>query len=640
MLWLKLTLLLPPAFLVFSDSYGQQPEVDLDPVTVTSSISETTVSKTGRNIFIIPGDRFNALPVNSVDELLRYVPGVEIQARGPMGAQADIVMRGGTFQQVLVLLDGIRLNDPVTGHFNTYIPIAPSEIERIEVLKGASSAIYGSEAVGGVVHVITKTFAAKKGVKKSSALAQVTGGEYKLRNIQLGGFHSGGTSAVGGGVLSNNSDGQLQRGTRGFFNAHTASLSLSHFVNDRFRVALRSAYDDREFAAQNFYTTFASDTATERVRSLWNHLSFAYQAAKNKVTFDGGMKTGDDHYAFNSGAVPNQNRSRLWQARLQNEYRHNEKLVWISGLQFTNRTIRSNDRGNHAESNFGVFSLLNYYTPFGLTVSPSLRVDQNEERGLEVIPQLSAVYRLSQVQFRGSAGKTIRDADFTERYNNYNKVLVNSGRIGNPDLRAETSFNYELGADVFIRKNFKMAGTFFQRFHKDLIDYVPTPYSSMPRKSNLSPNGTYALARNIATVDITGAELDLQYSQALGTASNLWGSVGAIITDASSSDGASAFYLSSAASFLTNFNLQLSLPRFSISANGLYKQRAAQRADPIKAALSRDYFVLNGKAEVNFLNKKAHLFTQVDNIFDARYSDLLGAQMPGRWLMFGAKFIL
>jgi vitamin B12 transporter len=100
--------------------------------------------------------------VQSLDELLRYVPGVEVQARGPMGAQSDLVLRGGTFQQVLVVLDGLRLNDPITGHFSSYIPIAPAEIERIEILKGASSALYGSDAVGGVVHIITKTFAAKK----------------------------------------------------------------------------------------------------------------------------------------------------------------------------------------------------------------------------------------------------------------------------------------------------------------------------------------------------------------------------------------------------------------------------------------------------------------------------------------------
>ena len=143
-------------------SLSQSKEIDLDPVTVTSSLTPVNTSKTGRNIIIIKGDRFNSLPVNSLDELLRYVPGIEIQSRGPMGAQSDIVMRGGTFQQVLVILDGIRLNDPVTGHFNSYIPIAPAEIDRIEILKGASSALYGSEAVGGVIHIITKSFAAKK----------------------------------------------------------------------------------------------------------------------------------------------------------------------------------------------------------------------------------------------------------------------------------------------------------------------------------------------------------------------------------------------------------------------------------------------------------------------------------------------
>jgi vitamin B12 transporter len=81
---------------------------------------------------------------------------------GPMGTQSDFVLRGGTFQQVLVVLDGLRLNDPITGHFSSYVPITPGEIERIEVLKGASSAIYGSDAVGGVIHIITKTFGEKR----------------------------------------------------------------------------------------------------------------------------------------------------------------------------------------------------------------------------------------------------------------------------------------------------------------------------------------------------------------------------------------------------------------------------------------------------------------------------------------------
>lgn len=112
-----------------------------------------------------------------------------------MGAQSNITIRGGTFQQVLIILDGIRLNDPLTGHFNSYIPIAPAEIERIEILKGASSAVYGTEAVGGVVHIITKTFAGKKLKDGYKANAQLTAGEFGLLNIQAGaGFHKNKTT--------------------------------------------------------------------------------------------------------------------------------------------------------------------------------------------------------------------------------------------------------------------------------------------------------------------------------------------------------------------------------------------------------------------------------------------------------------
>ena len=163
-------------FFLCSNLYSQQvidsAGIELDPVTITASMNPLQASRTGRNIMVIKGEHFSSLPVRSIDELLRYVPGVEVQLRGPMGAQSDIVMRGGTFQQVLVILDGMRLNDPNTGHFNSYIPIAPAEIDRIEILKGASSAIYGSEAVGGVIHIITRSFASKKGTSTKELFLQ------------------------------------------------------------------------------------------------------------------------------------------------------------------------------------------------------------------------------------------------------------------------------------------------------------------------------------------------------------------------------------------------------------------------------------------------------------------------------------
>src|SRR4029078_3083265 len=145
-------------------------------------------------------------PIHSIDELLRYLPGVEVQSRGAFGAQSDIVLRGGTFQQVLIILDGVRLNDPNSGHFASYIPIAPAEIDRIEILKGASSSIYGSEAVGGVIHIITKSFAAKNHEYKKELSLQATGGQYGLWGIDAGGTYQKKHTTISGGFLSNNAD--------------------------------------------------------------------------------------------------------------------------------------------------------------------------------------------------------------------------------------------------------------------------------------------------------------------------------------------------------------------------------------------------------------------------------------------------
>ncbi|RYG41154.1 MAG: TonB-dependent receptor, partial [Chitinophagaceae bacterium] len=145
--------------LIFVSAKGlAQDSLDLDPITITSSRVDQQVSKTGRSVTIIPGHSLHNIPAQSIDDILKYAAGMNIQQRGPAGSQADIVLRGGTFQQVLVLVDGMRINDPITGHFSAYFPILPDQIERIEILKGPSAALYGPEAVGGVVHIISKTF--------------------------------------------------------------------------------------------------------------------------------------------------------------------------------------------------------------------------------------------------------------------------------------------------------------------------------------------------------------------------------------------------------------------------------------------------------------------------------------------------
>jgi iron complex outermembrane receptor protein len=621
--------------------HAQEKESALDPVTITASISKEKASETGREIIIIKGERFANLPVHSIDELLRYVPGIEVQMRGPMGAQSDIVIRGGTFQQVLVILDGVRLNDANTGHFTSYIPIAPSEIDRIEVLKGASSAIYGSEAVGGVIQIITKSFSAKQGVKQENATAQVTGGEYGLFGINAGGNYSNGNTTISAGVLSNNTSGQDQRGIKGYVYNNTASVSLSHYFNEHWQLALRSSYDDRNFAAQNFYTTYLSDTAEEKVKTWWNQMQLVYSGKKDRISLDLGYKNLHDHFLFNKSSTANNNISDLFQALLTDEWKAGTNTVIVSGGQFISKKIESNDRGNHQVDQAAAFAILNQKIGTGFMASPALRLEWNERSGWELVPQVNLCWHLDQLQLRGSAGKTIRDADFTERYNNYNKPFVNSGNtIGNPDLLAERSFSYEAGVDYMISPNLKLSGTFFQRYHSRLIDYVHTPYNDMPRKDNLAPMGYYALAKNIAKVNTTGAETDIQYDKQLENNQRIGATLGFTWLKSVSSDSIPSFYITSHARVLINMNLDYSNKWFGFSINGLYKDRQPQAASAALAKVTESYVVINVKAEGFIIPQKLSVFAEADNLFDTDYADLLGAQMPGLWLMGGIKISL
>lgn len=617
-----------------------QAQTELDPVTVTSSLHPVNASATGRNIFVIKGEYFSHLPVHSVDELLRYLPGLEVQMRGPMGAQSDIVLRGGTFQQVLVILDGTRLNDPNTGHFSSYIPIAPAEIDRIEILKGASSAVFGTEAVGGVIQIITKTFAAKKGSTKKEMNAQVTTGQYDMLGARAGGFWQKDKTAMAAGILTTHTSGQPLRGIRGFVHNTTGSASFKTYLGKTWQLSARSAYDNRDFAAQNFYTAFVSDTATEQVSTWWNQMQVGFEKENRSFVVNVGYKRVSDRYQYNSISTANTNKSQLLQGLALYKTNLSKATHLTTGLQWINKQIESNDRGDHNLNQLGGFVLLNQNIGSHLKLNPAIRTDWNERSGWELVPQINISYKITQWQLRASAGKTTRDADFTERFNNYNKAFVASGSVGNPNLQSEHSFSYEAGADYFGLKNLKVAATLFRQEFSDLIDYVPTPYAQMPRKVNLSPTGTYAFARNMGRVTNNGFEADIQYYKKMGETGMLWSTIGLTWISSESDQATPSFYISSHAKFISNVNISYSYRWFAASLSGLYKHRQQRAAPAINALISGQYFVCNVKMEATLYKKSIAGFVQVDNLLDESYSDLLGSKMPGRWVMGGLKLSL
>lgn len=294
------------------------------------------------------------------------------------------------------------------------------------------------------------------------------------------------------------------------------------------------------------------------------------------------------------------------------------------GSQFIDRSIRSNDRSHHDVSSLAAFIILHQQFGNNFHISPALRYEK------EWIPQLNLFYRIKKLLLRASTGKTIRDADFTERYNNYGKVLVSSGNIGNPGLDAESSWTVETGADYFASASLKFSATFFAKYYTDLIDWVNTPYAQMPRKDNLSPTGNYFLAKNISELTTSGLETSVQYQT-----KTFNGHIGLVVTNSSSTP---SLYISSHAKLLLNYSLQYRHKFLQLSLNGLYKQRQEQKVNASLAELSKDYFLMNGK--LSAFIKKNSLFLQCDNLFDKVYADRFGVPMPGRWFSGGLQLSL
>ena len=614
-----------------------QTEIALQPLSITSNRLLQKTKESGRNITVISGDAFNHLPNLSLDELLKYVPGIEIQSRGPMGAQSDIVIRGGTFQQTLILLDGIKINDPITGHFNSYIPLHPEDINRIEIIKGAASAIYGSDAIGGVVNIITNGLQQKNQHKLSVGSKW---GSYNSRsnNIWWGVQKEKWKLSVSS--QQNKADGENLRGTTGYYNNSFYAANFNYAFASNWKLHVLYANDSRDFNAQNFYTTFKSDTASEIVKSNWTQMGLSKQYTHKIVKFDVAYKNLSDRFRFNPAGSFNENKTSLFVAQGSVQFTRNPNHQIVTGAQWIHKKIRSNDRGNHELAHGAAFLIATHKLPKNIFINESLRIDWDQSYGWIIIPQVNGSWVNGNLTTRASVGKGVRDADFTERYNNYNKSIVTGGSIGNPFLQAEKSWSYELGADYRMGSNFKWGTTAFLRDQNNLIDWTPTPYPMMPRQSNLVITGSYSLATNVSSVKTKGIETDLTYNKKWGEDYELNLSTGLVWLSSTSPNKTPSFYISSHARFLWNEQIVFRANNLQLAINSVYKIRNAQTASAINAALSPNYFLVNSKFSYLTTKRKGTIFVEVSNLTNTKYSDLLGAIMPGRWICAGFQLNL
>ena len=630
-------------FLFSFRTVAQIPDQYFDTIEVISTRIPQKIHESGRHITVISGEQLQKMPVNSVDELLRYIPGIEIQGRGNFGIQSDIIMRGSTFSQVLVLIDGMRMNDPITAHFNGNIPIAPAEIERIEILHGPAAAMYGADAMGGVIHIISKTFSNSLQEDVMEVGVGVKYGEFNYTGTEAGVFYKKSKLKAGLGIITHQSEGQyLPSGLRTFFDIKTISGSIAIPLGSKLQLMARTGYDYRDFNAQYFYTRSPFDKSVEKLTGIWNQARLTYTGEKSKTWVDAGFKYMEDYFLFNPAFPPaNEHTSNLFTLQVNHLRPISSKVTLNAGLQADQRTIRSNDRGDHEDMHAAGYAIVNYKPIEPFSLSFSLRGDYDENYGTEILPQFSTAYNFNKLTLRGAAGRSIRAADFTERFisNNLAGPLPQGRNIGNPNLKAETAWSAEAGADYYPAKQIRFSVTGFIRFGENYIDYIVTPYNEIPNNRNLTPGSTYFYPQNLVDVNTSGIQTEIWLQRDLNSSSKIEFLGGYSFTNVETAEPVQGSkYISSQARHLFNFNLLYSNTFFDISINSLYKKRDEEAAPVIERDLASSFMVWNGKVNINLFKSKLFASFEVLNLFNTQYSDILGAKMPDRWMLLGLKY--
>lgn len=616
---------------------AQTTEKQLTNVEVSTTRIESSKFETGKDITIIDSKRLEAIGATSIDQLLRYVQGVEIQPRGAFGVQSDISMRASTFSQIIILIDGMRLNDPLTGHFNSNIPIPIYQIDHIEILRGSASAQYGADAVGGVINIITKTRNAAANSNRSRV--EIAAGDYNLYAGKINTFQKSNKFSLDLGIEGAYSKGPKPQGVNNGFDIFTLSGAFTINIGKKSFLSYRTAFDSRDFKAKYFYTKSKADNASEITQNAWNQIGFSTKGKRTKTQIDLVWRYNYDNYLFNKSSVSNIHYTNFYNLQAYQNLVINEVWKLNYGLQADIKTIRSNDRGNHQNYHAGGFVGLVVKPIESLIINFNHRLDYDKNYKLAYTPQLSIAFNKKYFTLRVNGGESVRSADFTERYISTNLIgPLSAGRnLGNPELKTEQFWSVDGGIDIKPTDGIVISVTGFSRWGQNQIDYVITNSAELTQFTNVKPNTNYYFAKNIKGVNTSGFEVGFNAQKEIGKKGMLAINTGYIYAYSRMTDGVITKYISNHARHLVTFAANAKISWFDIGLSGLYKYRLPEKVVSLPLT-SNEYTLLNARIGATILKKRLGLHVNIDNLFNRKYTEVLGAQQPGRWTYFTLSY--
>lgn len=582
---------------------AQEKTTDIESIEFQGKFISTPYKSANQNISVISREDIVNSPAKSIDEILQQVPGMDIRRRGANGVQSDIGFRGSSFEQVLLLLNGIRMNDSQTGHNNMNIPVDLDEVEKIEIIKGPAARRFGQNAYAGVINIITKTAPGKK-VKISAE-----GGDF-------GTYGLGFNAQIGNEKFTNSLQANSASSEGYMFNTDYEIRNVFYQGKLNIKngdVRVQAGFSEKKFGANGFY---ASKDATKQYEETQASIvSVGHQQTFGKLKLNSNVywRRGQDMYLYNRwdpDFYRNMHIGNNVGGEVNSSYQWGLGTTGI-GVELRKEFLVSSNLGDRNRFVSQVFfehhfSLLDRK----LNISPGISWASYSKEGNFFYPGLDVGYNFNpNSKIYGNIAKVHRIPTFTELY------YVSRTEQGNPDLQPENALSSEVGYQYQNNRILaKISG--FLRNSSNSIDWV---------KNDLKDKVWFA--ENVGDIKTKGIEaewshrpvdwlkytigytyIDSKYEEKIGLVSRY-------ILDNLKHQLVSKLEVK----FLKNFTNEL-VYRYNERVNlGTYN-------------------LVDEK--LSFAKKDYSVYVLINNITNTNYTEAFGVAMPQRWFHIGFSYTI